>query len=124
MSQELAQDENDADAEDYELGESRHHDPSARDFELGEGDDDEHGGLMRGGGRGSSKYSQHDHDRGYTRTGSSDRAERGELNDEHVVFALEGDDSDVEGDIGRTGRDEGAGGGGAAKKAAKKDHTD
>lgn len=111
MSQELAQDEHDADAEDYELGESRHRD-GARDFEL-DGDEDEHGSLIRG-----NKYSGGD-GRDYQRADDSSRAERGELQDENVVFALEEDDSDAEGDIGRTGREDGK-----LKKSSKKDRTD
>jgi hypothetical protein len=87
MSQELAQDEADADAEDYELVGGRPVQHGDDDFD----EDDEHGELMNKG---------YDEPGTGIRLGDDDR--RSDLKDENVVFALEDDDSDLEGDIGRS----------------------
>lgn len=77
MSQELAQDEDDADAEDYEIDSLEHgrisHQPLSHDDEE---DDHEEGKKMFQGSNGASRGEP-----------------RGEVRDESVVFAM-GDDSD------------------------------
>lgn len=96
MSQELAQDE--GEAEDYEFGNLN----GSRPVQAGDEDDDEdeQGGLM-----GKEGYSS---GRGGIRLSDDNQKSRdGDFKNENVVFALEDDDSDVEGDIGRTGRETG-----------------
>jgi hypothetical protein len=91
MSQELAQDENDVDGEGYELAGSRPVQHGDDDFEEDEGD-----GLM---GKDDDIYGRSN--QGGIRLGD----DRAGLKDENVVFALEDDDSDLEGDIGRSGKE-------------------
>jgi hypothetical protein len=91
MSQELAQDENDADGEGYELAGGRPVQHGDDDF-----DEDEQDELMASGNGGYGQPNA-----GGIRLGE----DRAGLKDENVVFALEDDDSDLEGDIGRSGKD-------------------
>ena len=95
MSQELAQDEDEVDGEGYELAGGRPVQHGDDDFEEDEeqegflGKDDDPYGKANGGG---------------IRLGG----DHGDLKDENVVFALEDDDSDLEGDIGRSGQEPGS----------------
>jgi len=91
MSQELAQDENDVDGEGYELAGGRPVQHGDDDF-----DEDEQDDLVA---KGDGGYGQPH--AGGIRLGD----DRAGLKDENVVFALEDDDSDLEGDIGRSGND-------------------
>lgn len=91
MSQEIAQDE--GEAEDYEFGNLSNRPVQAGDEDE---DEDERGGLM---GQ-PPGYDENGRREGGIRLGGEDR-----LKDENVVFALEDDDEDAVGDIGRNGRE-------------------
>lgn len=88
MSQELAQDEDEVDGEGYELAGGRPVQHGDDDFE----DDEEQEGFLGKDDRANGGGIRLDGD-------------RGDLKDENVVFALEDDDSDLEGDIGRSGQE-------------------
>lgn len=87
MSQELAQDEDEVDGEGYELAGGRPVQHGDDDFD----EDEEQEGFL---GK-DDPYNKANG--GGIRLGG----ERDDLKDENVVFALEDDDSDLEGDIGR-----------------------